>query len=107
YNGQWAVGAVRLSTDGGRLTGFGEKLGLNGTINSIAPVADSSGDIWVGGTFTNYSTTSRNGIARLNSDGTPDASFDPGSGFNGSVNHVAAASDGSGDIYVAASATTY
>jgi len=43
------------------------------------------GKILIGGDFTQVGTTERNHIARLNADGTLDASFDPGSGANQTV----------------------
>ena len=47
-------------------------------VNSIAVQPD--GHIIVGGSFTNVNGVPRNGIARLNSDGSLDGTFDPGTG---------------------------
>ncbi len=58
----------------------------------IALQAD--GKIIVGGGFTQDSRTSRNRIARLNSDGTLDTSFDPGTGANDTVWALALQPDG-------------
>jgi len=41
--------------------------------------------IVIGGSFTSISGYSRNGIARLNSDGSVDTTFNPGLGVNGSL----------------------
>lgn len=69
--------------------------GFNQPVRSLAVQAD--GKIVVGGQFTFFNDTRRNGIARLNSDGTLDTGFDPGTGVSGgnsSVAAVAVQSDG-------------
>jgi hypothetical protein len=38
---------------------------------SIAPAGDGSGDVFVGGAFTRYQSTTIGRIARLNSKGSP------------------------------------
>ncbi|WP_298223633.1 hypothetical protein [Flavobacterium sp.] len=48
----------------------------------------SDGKIIVGGGFTSYGTTSRNRILRLNTDGSLDTSFDPGTGASAVVRKV-------------------
>jgi uncharacterized delta-60 repeat protein len=50
------------------------------------------GKILVGGTFTVFNGVNRNGIARLNADGTTDAGFEPGS--SGFVSDIFLQSDG-------------
>ena len=65
----------------------------NGQINAIAVQAD--GKILIGGTFTTVGGVSRNGIARLNADGSLDVSFNPGTGANTpNVGAVALQTDG-------------
>jgi uncharacterized delta-60 repeat protein len=60
----------------------------------------SNGKIMVGGSFQTYSGQSRNGIARLNSNGTLDTTFNPGFGFynvtngNNDCNDIEIQSDG-------------
>jgi len=61
-------------------------------INSMA--LQPNGQIVIGGDFTTYGGVSRNFIARLNPDGTLDASFDPGSGANDVVNGVTVDTNG-------------
>lgn len=51
------------------------------------------GSMYVVGGFTSFDGISRNGIARLTTNGTLDASFNPGSGFNGPVRAVVIQSD--------------
>ena len=43
------------------------------------------GRIIIGGEFTHVDGVALNHIARLNADGTLDATFDPGAGFDGAV----------------------
>jgi uncharacterized delta-60 repeat protein len=71
---------------------FNPGTGFNGTVNSIA--IQSDGKIMVGGGFTSFNGTTINGIARLNADGSLDASFNPGTGFVGTVYSTAIQSDG-------------
>src|SRR5713101_7134290 len=72
---------ARLNPDGTLDTTFDP--GANGEVDALAIQAD--GKILVGGAFTTLGgggTTVRNHIARLNSNGTPDTSFDPGANNN-------------------------
>src|SRR5437870_2647293 len=71
----------RLTPDGSVDTIFNP--GANDIVDALAIQAD--GKILVGGAFTTLGgagTTVRNHIARLNSNGTPDTSFDPGADNN-------------------------
>lgn len=77
-------GALDLSFDPGA--------GANDAILTVAIQDD--GKILIGGDFTTFDGTARNRIARLNSDGSLDTGFDPGSGANGRVRDVLALSDG-------------
>jgi uncharacterized delta-60 repeat protein len=56
-------------------------------VRSVA--LDSTGRIYIGGSFTWVSGTTRNYFARLHSDGVLDTGFDPGLGPNAMVNRVA------------------
>jgi uncharacterized delta-60 repeat protein len=83
----------RLNANGSLDTSFDP--GASGDVNSLAVQAD--GKILVGGGFTTLGgggsgTTARNTIGRLNSNGTLDASFDPGA--NATVNALAVQADG-------------
>jgi uncharacterized delta-60 repeat protein len=67
----------------------------NGTIYALAVQAD--GRILIGGSFASYAGTPRTNIARLNSNGTLDGTYNPGGGAGGvgnSVNALALQSDG-------------
>jgi uncharacterized delta-60 repeat protein len=87
--------------------GSSSRKGFNGNVNSIAPALDSSDDVYVGGIFRRYKNSEANRIARLNNDGTLDTSFATGTGFTNTVNIIAPANDGSGDVYVGGSFTSY
>lgn len=66
--------------------------GADAAVNSVREAAD--GKIVIGGAFSQIGGTLRGRIARLNSDGSLDESFDPGFGFNGDVADVAVQPDG-------------
>ncbi|MCG7979394.1 MAG: hypothetical protein N0E58_14845 [Candidatus Thiodiazotropha endolucinida] len=116
YNGITSNHIIRLNSDGTVDTAFAVGTGFDGVyssstrVNSISPAKDSSGDLYVGGNFTTYNGIASNSIIRLNSDGTVDATFAAGTGFDGiytSVYSVTPATDGSGDLYVGGNFTTY
>ena len=78
----YTKGIVRMNTDGSLDTDFnlGGSGPLYSTIDALALQVD--GKIVIGGAFYQYNDVTRNHIARLNSDGTLDTSFDPGTGFS-------------------------
>ena len=85
YNGTTTNRLIRLNTDGTIDTTFNVGTGLNGGGNGLA--IDQDGDIYVVGTQFSYNgTATRNGVLRLNSDGTLDTVFSLGNGFSGSLN---------------------
>ena len=76
----------------------------NGAVNCIT-VDPSTGKIYIGGAFTSWNGTLINRIARLNTDGTLDTSFNPGAGFNDLVQVIKL--DSSGKLYVGGNFTLY
>jgi len=98
---------VRLHANGTVNASFAIGTGFNGPVFTIVPANDGSGDVYVGGEFTTYNGATANRIARLNANGTLDAGFAVGTGFNGTVRAMALANDGSGDVYVGGLFTTY
>ncbi len=82
---------ARLNTDGSLDTTFDPGSGANSNVNQVA--VQSNGKIIVAGYFSSFGGASRNGIARVNSDGTLDTTFDPGSGMNYAVRTVGIQSD--------------
>lgn len=80
YNGSACNRIARLNTNGSIDTGFSTTgTGFDVTVSRVEVQGD--GKIVVTGPFTNYDGVSRNGIARLNSNGTLDTSFVVGTGF--------------------------
>ncbi|MEO6681725.1 MAG: T9SS type A sorting domain-containing protein [Ginsengibacter sp.] len=92
YNGitRWRI--ARVNTDGSLDASFNPSTGSNGSVYSIA--IQSDGKIIIGGGFTTYNKTNRSKIARLNTDGSLDASFNPGTGANNTIETIAIQSDG-------------
>ncbi|MEY2716608.1 MAG: hypothetical protein RIT24_2951, partial [Planctomycetota bacterium] len=93
---------ARLNSDGSLDTGFDPGTGANDTVRALALQPD--GKVLVGGSLTTMNGLSRNYIARLNSDGSLDTGFDPGTGANGPVRALALQSDGK--MFVGGSFTT-
>ncbi|HNU49929.1 MAG TPA: Calx-beta domain-containing protein, partial [Verrucomicrobiota bacterium] len=90
-NGEARPKLVRLESSGAIDPTF-LVVTLNNSVESVAVQAD--GKILIGGAFTVVNGVAHNRIARLNADGTLDAAFDPGSGFNSTVQAVAVQADG-------------
>ena len=79
-NGFYLSKIARLNPDGTIDTSFNPKNGVNNTVNTIAVQPD--GKILIGGSFTAVNNTSRVRIARLNPDGSLDATFNAGMEVN-------------------------
>ncbi|MFN4122539.1 MAG: PKD domain-containing protein [Flavobacteriales bacterium] len=91
YNGQSRNRIIRLNADGSIDNTFNPGSGFNSSVFALA--LQSDGKIVAGGSFTSYNGTARNRIARLNSNGTIDTDFNPGTGFNSTVNAIAIQAD--------------
>ncbi len=83
---------VRLNADGTLDGTFNPGTGANNQILSAEFQPD--GKIVIGGVFTSYNGTTRNRIARLNSDGSLDTTFNPVSGANQTVTSIVVLADG-------------
>ncbi len=93
FNGTGSNFFARLNSNGSLDTSFNTGgAGANSIVRSIALQGD--GKIVIGGLFTTYNATSRPRIARINTNGTLDTSFTPGTGANSTVNGVALQADG-------------
>jgi len=92
YNGIPRNRIVRLNSDGTLDATFNPGTGANKMVWTTA--IQSDGKIIIGGDFTSYNGTPRNRIARLNTDGTLDDTFNPGTGANSGVKTTAIQSDG-------------
>jgi uncharacterized delta-60 repeat protein len=84
-----SYGIVRLNSDGSRDACF------NPAIESVySLVQQPDGRILVGGSFSTVNGVNRNGVARINENGSLDTSFDPGTGADGVVRAIALQPDG-------------
>ncbi|HEX8547597.1 MAG TPA: T9SS type A sorting domain-containing protein [Cytophagaceae bacterium] len=84
---------ARLNKDGSLDRTFDPRTGANGDVHAIALQDD--GKILIVGGFTSYDNVERNGIAKLNSDGSLDVNFNPGEGagylpLNDLTRHISA-----------------
>lgn len=75
YNGTARSKIARVNADGSLDTSFDPGSGANNSVFTLIVQPDEK--IIIGGSFTQYNGISRNGIARLNADGSLDSSFDP------------------------------
>lgn len=87
-------GIIRLNSDGSTDTTFSTIFGFSGMSNIQKIVLQPDGKIIAVGPFTTYGSVNRNKIVRINSDGSLDTSFDPGSGFNSSPLSIVLQPDG-------------
>ncbi|MGC9036296.1 MAG: Calx-beta domain-containing protein, partial [Verrucomicrobiia bacterium] len=87
-NGVYRNKIARVLPGGGLDTTFNPGSGADDFISAIAvypPGTTNAGKILIGGAFTSYNNVSRNGIARLNPDGSLDTSFNVGNGAQGGI----------------------
>ena len=103
FNGTAINHIARLNPDGTLDGTFNPGTGANNTIRTTA--IQSDGKIIIGGDFTTFNGTARNSIARLNTDGTLDGTFNPGTGANSYVSTTAIQSDGK--IIIGGAFTSY
>ncbi len=82
---------ARLNVDGSIDAGFNPGLGANDSVRAIT--LQLNGEILIGGLFTSVNGTAFNHIARLNSNGSVDSSFNPGLGANDAVLSIAVQTD--------------
>jgi uncharacterized delta-60 repeat protein len=104
YNDTARNRIARLNVDGSLDSSFDPGAGADGSVNGIA--LQNDGKVVIVGGFSNYNGTSRSGIARLNSNGSLDTSFDPGTG-TGLFAPRQAVIQTDGKIVIAGSFTSY
>jgi uncharacterized delta-60 repeat protein len=92
YNGISRGCIARLNTDGTLDTTF--NVGIGATFSILTIAIQSDGKIIIGGAFTSYDGVARSRIARLNTDGTLDVTFNVGTGANGVVRTCTIQSNG-------------
>ena len=103
YNGATRNNISRLNTDGSLDMSFLIGSGADYRIDAVIQQPD--GKIVIGGYFTNYNGTTVNRIARLNSNGSLDGTFNVGSGLNSVVTAIGIQPNGK--ILVSGVFTTY
>jgi uncharacterized delta-60 repeat protein len=92
-NGYSRDGIARLNSDGSVDATFDPGLGVSdGSVMGVSVQGD--GKVVIGGSFDTVNNTYYNGVARLNTNGTLDVSFNPGTGVNGQLFCVASQPDG-------------
>ena len=98
-------GLARLNADGTADTAFNTNLGfgVDGVVETV--VIQGGSKIVIGGEFQNVVTAQRTRIARLNSDGTVDQTFNSGTGADDTIYNISAQPDGS--MYVGGLFTTF
>jgi uncharacterized delta-60 repeat protein len=92
YNGVSRGRITRIHPDGTLDTSFNSFIGANNNIYSLSLQVD--GKVIITGDFTTYNGIARNRVARINTDGTLDTTFDPGTGASDTVFTHALQSDG-------------
>lgn len=93
FNGTFASRVARLLEDGSLDVSFNiEKSGANNLIKTAANQLDRK--IILGGNFTKYNDTDSNRIVRILADGSVDATFNFGTGFNSQIYALAIQPDG-------------
>jgi uncharacterized delta-60 repeat protein len=103
FNGTARSRIARLNTDGSLDTGFNPGAGASQPVRTFSVQPD--GKIIIGGSFSTFNTITRKRIARLNSDGSLDVSFDPGTGASSQVNTSILQQDGK--IIIGGNFSTY
>lgn len=109
YNGLTASRIIRLTSTGSYDLTF--NVGLNGFDASVKVVevdrtgGPNDGKIYIGGDFSTYNGVSQIRLARLNTDGSLDSSFNVGTGPNGSVKKIIILPNGS--LFISGLFTSY
>jgi len=103
YGGIACGGIARLNADGSLDTSFDPGTGADGSVYTTT--LQPNGKVLVGGVFPGFNGTSLRNLVRLNSDGSLDPSFDPGTGPDLAVNAICIQPDGK--ILVSGNFRTY
>jgi uncharacterized delta-60 repeat protein len=77
------VGLARLNVDGSLDSSFDAGSGANSTVYAVG--LQSQGKVIIAGNFTTVNNTNRSRLARLNTDGSLDLLFNPGTGANNTI----------------------
>lgn len=85
-------GLMKLLPDGNNDYSFNTGTGADNTVNVV--VRQPDGKLIIGGDFVQFNGQTKNRVARLNADGSLDASFNTGTGLNSSVYAICLQPDG-------------
>ena len=85
FDGFSRNGIARLTSSGSLDTSFNPFIGFDGSVQST--LIQTDGKIITGGAFSNFNGVSRKNIARLETNGSLNNSFDPGTGATGQLNN--------------------
>ncbi|MEP6822336.1 MAG: dockerin type I domain-containing protein [Chthoniobacterales bacterium] len=103
-NGVARGSVARLNSDGTLDLSFNSGLGADGLVNALA--VDATGNVYIGGGFHKFDSTDRMFLAKLDSSGNLDPSFDPGTGLTATVYAIVVDEIG-GKIVAGGSFSTY
>lgn len=92
FNGSPKSYIIRLNTDGSIDSTLDVGNGFDGLLFGLA--IQNDGKILVSGFYTNFQNATQRYLIRLNSNGSKDASFNIGSGFDNSVSQIVVQNDG-------------
>ncbi|MGV9013620.1 MAG: T9SS type A sorting domain-containing protein [Flavobacteriales bacterium] len=108
YNGVPRKRIARINSDGSLDPTFNPGTGISSYFGIKAMVLQPDGKTVITGDFTSYNGTPRKNIARVNSDGSLDLGFDPGTGPNfNQYGPFAMALQSDGKILIAGEFTSY
>ena len=85
---------VRLNEDSSFDASFNSVVGVDSFCRLLDIALQPDGKVFIGGVFQNIENINRNAVARLNSNGSLDISFDTGGGTNSSVRKIILQPDG-------------
>jgi len=105
YSGTPANRIIRLNSNGTADNTFNTGTGLDNSASAITIQPD--GKIIVGGMFTSYNGTTRKGIVRVNTNGSIDTTFNPGTGINSGKNIYDIELQSDGKIIAVGNFTSY
>jgi gliding motility-associated-like protein/uncharacterized delta-60 repeat protein len=92
YDNKLVNHIARLNADGTLDTSFKSGTAADWSVGTL--LVQTDGKIVIGGNFTSYNGVPRKNIARLNSDGSLDMTFNPGTGADSNVISLSLQSDG-------------
>lgn len=110
-NGTQVSGVARFNPDGTVDTAFNQGTDpdvgfLDGDVRAV--VHDpTTGDLFIGGSFTSYRGVASRGLIRLNLDGTVDSGWSPGTYSDWDIRDILFASDGTGELLLVGSFDEY